>query len=142
MDIQNLSISGLAINWYLIIFDLGYDSRLDLSLNMAWEESTRRTVLHGTESLVRTADSLERSQRAALDAEQIGYAVVGDLNVQRESLERSRQTLIDSHQQLQESHKVLSSMQRRVFYNKFVLIAIIVTEALILALVVYLKHFK
>lgn len=107
-----------------------------------WADSNRQTVLSGTEALIRTSQSLERSQRTAIETEQVGYSVISDLGVQRESLERTRSNLIDTGEQLEESHKLLNVMKRRVFANKFILISIIVVEMLILGLMVYVKFFK
>lgn len=107
-----------------------------------WNDANRETVASGTQALIRTSESLERSQRTALETEQIGYSVISDLGVQRESLERTRNNLSDTNDQLADTQKLLNLMHRRVFTNKFILIAIIITELLILGIVVYIKYFK
>lgn len=107
-----------------------------------WQEANRATVLEGTEALLRTAESLERSRRIAQESEDIGTSIIADLGTQRESLERVRDSLQNTDQFLTQSQKILNSMYKRVFTNKFILILIILTEVVILGAVVYLKFFK
>lgn len=107
-----------------------------------WESANRRTVLEGRQALLRTAESLERSQRTAIETEEIGTSIISDLGTQREVLERTRTNLHTTGDHLTQTQKVINSMYRRVLTNKFLLVLIILTETAILAAVVYLKFFK
>jgi vesicle transport through interaction with t-SNAREs protein 1 len=49
----------------------------------------------GTASLQRASESLARSQRVAIESEQIGEQVIGELGTQRESLTRTRDRVCD-----------------------------------------------
>ncbi len=44
----------------------------------------------GSASLQRASESIARSQRLAIESEQIGEQVIGELGTQRESLTRTR----------------------------------------------------
>lgn len=107
-----------------------------------WEQANRNTVLEGRQALLRTAESLERSQRTAVETEEIGASIVVDLGTQRETLERARGNLHNTDEHLTQSQKLINSMYRRVFTNKFILILIILVESGILGATVYLKFFK
>lgn len=56
----------------------------------------RRTVLEGQRVLERTADSIARSTAIAIETEQIGTEVVGELGTQRETLQRTKGRLHDT----------------------------------------------
>lgn len=107
-----------------------------------WEQTNRNTVLEGRQALLRTAESLERSQRTAIETEEIGTSIIADLGTQRETLERARGNLQNTDEHLTHTQKLINSMYKRVFTNKFILILIILVEAAILGAVVYLKFFK
>jgi vesicle transport through interaction with t-SNAREs 1 len=47
--------------------------------------------MQGTESLYRASDSLARSHQVAVETDQIGNEIIGELDTQRESLLRTRE---------------------------------------------------
>jgi len=102
----------------------------------------RRTVLEGQRVLERTADSISRSTAVAIETEQIGSEVIGELGTQRETLQRTKGRLVDTDVEISRSRKILRSMYMNVIYNKLILIGIIITEVLILGIVIYWKFFK
>lgn len=108
----------------------------------SWEERQRTTLLDGRRALERTADSLARSERTALETERIGVEVVSNLGTQRETLHRARNRLEDIDQGLSQTQSILNSMTRRVFTNKLLLVIIIFCECGILASLVYIKFIK
>jgi len=99
----------------------------------------RRTVLEGTNILERTGSSIARATSVAIETEQIGNEVVGELGTQREALQRTKGRLVDTDIEITRSRKILRSMYRNVIYNKLILIGIIVIEILVLAIIIYLK---
>lgn len=109
---------------------------------MDWEAQSRRTMLEGRSALERTADSLARSERTAIETEELGAAVVSELGEQRETLLRSKQRLADTDQGLARSGSLLRKMTCHVITNKLILIVIILLEVGILAAVVYLRFFN
>ncbi|XP_076034040.1 vesicle transport through interaction with t-SNAREs 1b [Oratosquilla oratoria] len=102
----------------------------------------RQQVLDGTASLERTSESLARSHVIAAETEQIGTEVIGELGVQRESLERTRDRLVDTDAELSRTRRLIRAMSRNVIYNKILLGVIIFLEAAILGGLVYWKFFS
>jgi vesicle transport through interaction with t-SNAREs protein 1 len=99
----------------------------------------RQIVLEGRTILERTSDSIARSHAVAIETEQIGTEVVGELGQQRETLQRTKTRLVDTDVEISRSRKILRSMYLNVIYNKLILIGIIILELCILGVVVYMK---
>ncbi|XP_012251360.1 vesicle transport through interaction with t-SNAREs homolog 1B [Athalia rosae] len=107
-----------------------------------WDSEHRRTLLDSRATLERSGSSVIRSQRIAVDTEQIGTEVIADLGEQRETLLRAKRRLSQTDQELTRTQRILRAMTRRVLTNKFILILIILLELGILTAVVYLKFFR
>ncbi|RVE57561.1 hypothetical protein OJAV_G00217480 [Oryzias javanicus] len=105
-------------------------------------QSQRALLLQGTESLNNATQSIERSQRIAVETEQIGTDIIEELGGQREQLDRARDRLVNTGENLSRSRKVLRAMSRRLMTNKLLLAVIILMELAILGAVVYLKFFR
>lgn len=73
---------------------------------------------------------------------QYSLQVLNELGEQRESLLRSQRGLQNTNDGLSKSRILLRAMKKNVFYNKLVLIMIIVMEVLILIGAIYLKFIK
>ena len=99
-------------------------------------------VLRGTTVLEKTTDSIQRSTQVAHETEEIGEAIMGDLTVQREGLERARNMLSDTDAELSRSRRILKRMSRGTIYNKMVLLFIIIVQVCIIGALVYWKWFK
>lgn len=105
-------------------------------------QSQRALLLQGTESLNNATQSIERSQRIAIETEQIGTDIIEELGEQREQLDRTRDRLVNTGENLSKSRKILRNMARRLVTNKLLLGIIILMELAILGAVVYLKFFR
>lgn len=105
-------------------------------------QSQRALLLQGTESLNNATQSIERSQRIAIETEQIGTDIIEELGEQREQLDRTRDRLENTGQNLSRSRKILRTMARRLVTNKLLLGVIIMMELAILGAAVYLKFFR
>lgn len=105
-------------------------------------QSQRALLLQGTESLNNASQSIERSQRIAVETEQIGTDIIEELGEQREQLDRARDRLVDTGENLSRSRKILRTMSRRLMTNKLLLGVIILMELAILGAVIYLKFFR
>ncbi|XP_068194607.1 vesicle transport through interaction with t-SNAREs homolog 1B [Antennarius striatus] len=105
-------------------------------------QSQRALLLQGTEALSSASQSIERSQRIAIETEQIGTEIIDELGEQREQLDRTRNRLVNTGENLSRSRKILRSMSRRLMTNKLLLSVIILIELAILGAVVYLKFFR
>lgn len=80
----------------------------------------RQQVLRGTSVLEKTSQSIQRSTQVAHETEEIGEEIMGDLTVQRETLERARTTLSEADAELSRSGRILKRMSRGTVYNKVV----------------------
>ena len=104
--------------------------------------SHRNKLLHGTDVLNRTSDSIARSQQVAAESEQIGVEIIDDLDTQRESLLRTRDRLRDTDEDLDTSRKILTRMAFRVATNKLIMGIIILVELVIIGAIVYVRFIK
>ncbi|KAM9777749.1 vesicle transport through interaction with t-SNAREs homolog 1B [Neosynchiropus ocellatus] len=105
-------------------------------------QSQRALLLQGTDSLNSASESIARSQRIAVETEQIGTDIIEELGGQREQLDRARNRLVNTGENLSRSRKILRAMSRRLMTNKLLLAIIIIMELAILGAVVYLKFFR
>ncbi|XP_061599360.1 vesicle transport through interaction with t-SNAREs homolog 1B [Cololabis saira] len=105
-------------------------------------QSQRALLLQGTDSLSNASQSIERSQRLAVETEHIGTDIIEELGEQREQLDRTRDRMVNTGENLTRSRKILRSMSRRLMTNKLLLGVIILMELGILGAVVYLKFFR
>jgi len=107
--------------------------------NRGGAANPRQVVLEGRNILERTSDSINRSHAVAIETEQIGNEVVGELGTQRESLLRAKSRLVDTDVEISRSRKILRSMYMNMIYNKLILIGIIIIEIGVLVIVAYIK---
>ncbi|KAJ1103883.1 hypothetical protein NDU88_001304 [Pleurodeles waltl] len=105
-------------------------------------QSQRALLIHGTESLNRATQSIERSHRIAAETDQIGTEIIDELGQQREQLDRTKGRLINTSENLSKSRKILRSMSRKLMTNKLLLSVIIILELAILGGVIYYKFFR
>lgn len=110
--------------------------------NINYEEANRQLALDGRAVIERTGESLARSTQIAIETENIGTEVISELGEQRETLLRAKSRLTSADEQLESAKSILRRMRRNVFYNKLILILIIILETAILGTVSYLKFFK
>lgn len=101
----------------------------------------RKQVKQGSAVLERTSASIARSTTIAIETEQVGTEVLGELGTQRETLTRTRDRLINTDAELSRSKRIIRSMSHHVLYNKILLIIIILLEMGILGGIIYWKFF-
>lgn len=73
----------------------------------------RQQLLSGTDRLERSSGRLRESQRIALETEDIGRNTLADLGRQRDTIEHTRQTLLEGEGYTDRSIKTLRGMARR-----------------------------
>ena len=73
----------------------------------------RQQLLSGTDRLGRSSDRIRESQRIAMETEDIGRGTLGDLARQRETIQHTRNTLLESEGYTDRSNKTLKGMARR-----------------------------
>ncbi|XP_013190047.2 vesicle transport through interaction with t-SNAREs homolog 1A [Amyelois transitella] len=103
-----------------------------------WGGSDQRTkLLDNTERLERTGKNLTEGYRVILETEQIGAAVLQDLNIQRETIQRSRGRLRETDEQLNRSSRLMSSMIVRSLQDRLVLVMVFLLLGAMLCLGLY-----
>lgn len=73
----------------------------------------RQQLLSGTDRLDRSSQRLRDSQRVAHETEGIGRDTLADLQLQRETIQHTRGTLLESEGYVDRSVKTLRGMARR-----------------------------
>ena len=75
----------------------------------------RQQLLTGTDRLDRSSQRLRDSQRVANETEEIGRGTLADLQLQRETIQHTRATMLESEGYVDRSVKTLRGMARRYF---------------------------
>ncbi|KAJ8547967.1 hypothetical protein K7X08_021203 [Anisodus acutangulus] len=99
----------------------------------------RERLAMSTERLDQSSDRIRESRRIALETEDLGVSILGDLHQQRETLLHSHTKLHGVDDAIDKSKKILTSMSRRISRNKWIMGSVI--GALILAIIIIL-YFK
>jgi vesicle transport through interaction with t-SNAREs protein 1 len=99
----------------------------------------RQRLLMAQERLDRTNQSLKNSERLAAENESMGIGILGDLEEQRGTIERSHQQLLDTNANLTKSDKALRSMQWRNCNTKLIAAAVVIVIIIIVVVVCYVK---
>ena len=73
----------------------------------------RQQLLSGTDRLDRSSQRLRDSQRVANETEDIGRGTLADLQLQRETIQHTRATMLESEGYVDRSVKTLRGMARR-----------------------------
>ena len=73
----------------------------------------RQQLLSGTDRLDRSSQRLRDSQRIANETEDIGRGTLADLQIQRETIQHTRATMLESEGYVDRSVKTLRGMARR-----------------------------
>ncbi|KAJ4381083.1 t-SNARE VTI1 [Didymella sp. IMI 355093] len=103
------------------------------------QHEQRQQLLSGTDRLNRSSGRLRESQRIALETEQIGAGTLSDLHRQRETIEHTRERLLESESYTDRSIKTLRGMARRMATNRIITIAIITVLVLLIIAVIWSK---
>lgn len=99
----------------------------------------QRVLMDSRAAIQRSNQSVLKSQAIAIETEQIGTEVITELGDQRETLLRAKSRLTETDQELDRSKKILITMKKRIFTNKFILIIIIIFEIIVLLCLIYIK---
>lgn len=77
----------------------------------------RQQLLSGTERLDRSSQRLRNAQIVAEETEGIGRGTLADLQLQRETIQHTRITMLESEGYVDRSVKTLRGMGRRYFWT-------------------------
>jgi len=103
--------------------------------------SDRQRLLAGSSVLEDGTRRLQDSQRVALETEQQGADILGNLRRQREQIEHARDTLHTADNSIDRASGTLKTMIRRMYQQRTVTIAIIVVLVLIILIILWAKLF-
>ncbi|XP_059057865.1 vesicle transport through interaction with t-SNAREs homolog 1A [Achroia grisella] len=96
-----------------------------------------RKLLDNTERLERSGKNLTEGYRVVLETEQIGAAVLQDLSVQRETIQRSRGRLRETDEQLNRSSRLMNSMIIRALQDRFILVMVFLILGVLMCVGLY-----
>lgn len=110
--------------------------------NVSLDTNDQRALLldkvqENSDQLDRTTLKLDQGYRVALETEQLGASVLGNLGTQRESLNRTRHRLTEMDHDLGRSSRILSVMIRRVMQNRVLVVCIVAFILIIIAICIY-----
>ncbi|GMR48203.1 hypothetical protein PMAYCL1PPCAC_18398, partial [Pristionchus mayeri] len=94
---------------------------MDESMSMDQQEEQ---LIANTERLERTSRKLQDATRIAIETEQIGAEVLGNLGAQRETINRARNRMREADSDLGRSSRLLNEMIRRVVRNRLLLMGV------------------
>ncbi|EDW84538.2 uncharacterized protein Dwil_GK13085 [Drosophila willistoni] len=103
----------------------------------------QQTLADNTYNVLQSSSmSIQRSNQIAIETENMGVEVLGELGQQRESLLRTTRRLEDADRDLSKSRAIIRKLSREVVYNKIFLVIIILLELGILVGLLVLKFVK
>lgn len=94
-------------------------------------------LLSNTETLERSTRKLQESYQICVETEQIGNEVLGNLETQRDTINRARDRLRETEEDIGQSSKVLSAMIRRVIQNRALLMIVLAFLLIFVGLTIY-----
>lgn len=104
-------------------------------------ETQNARLLQTTERMQRSTDTLRNACKTAIETEAVGASIMGDLEMQRATLESARSRLSSANLGLAKSKKLLKGMSKRAVANKVLMIAIIAALIGMIVLIIWLQFF-
>jgi vesicle transport through interaction with t-SNAREs protein 1 len=105
---------------------------------LVMESDTQRDrLLATTTRLQKGSAQIQAACATALETEQIGASILGDLDQQRQTIEHARGTLSFANVGLARSKKLLSGMTKRALANKVMMMAIIAMLVFLILFVLF-----
>lgn len=105
--------------------------------DVAYSIDQEDQLIANTQRLQRSSRKLQEAYRMAIETEQIGSEVLGNLSSQHETLSRTRDRLREADADLTRSNRALSLMIRRVIQNRLLLIGIAIFLLFCLLFIIY-----
>ncbi|GAX73418.1 hypothetical protein CEUSTIGMA_g870.t1 [Chlamydomonas eustigma] len=99
----------------------------------------RERMLTATQRMERSTQNLTYAKETLDRTQEDGANILTELQRQRETIERSRNTLQDADDNISKARKVLSSMARRVMQNKIIMAGIILFLLAGIGIILYVK---
>lgn len=102
-------------------------------------QQQRDRLLSATEQLQQTGDTIREGGKQLLETEELGVAVLSDLQRQRESIMHSRETLSHVDANVGKARQVLATMSRRITQNKLIMYGVIALLVGCIGLLIWAK---
>ncbi|BGP14515.1 t-SNARE VTI1 [Rhodosporidiobolus nylandii] len=113
--------------------------RPDSPASSSAAQAQRSRLLSGTDKLADGQRRLEESHRMALETEDVGTSILGNLRMQRDTLEHARDTLYDADNSIDRASSTIKKMIRTASTQRLVTYAII---AILVSLILYVLFSK
>ncbi|KAG8184613.1 hypothetical protein JTE90_005223 [Oedothorax gibbosus] len=99
-------------------------------------DDQKQSLLDNTERLERASRQLEGGYKMAVEAEQIGSAILTDLSSQRETIKKSKSRVQETNYDLGRSSRIVNGMIRGIVQQKLVLYGVgaVILVAIVLAI--------
>jgi len=102
-------------------------------------QAQRARLLAGTDKLSDGQRRLEESHRVALETEDLGAGILGNLRSQREQIEHTRDTLYQADGSIDRASNTLKKMIRRMYQQRVVTALIILVLVILIGFVLWSK---
>ena len=102
-------------------------------------ENDRARLLKMGERLHDGSSKLKTAMKVALEAEQIGMSIMGDLRSQRETIMHATGTMQRANESLSRSKRTLSAISQRALSNKVLMWVLIVLLVLAVVFLLYIE---
>ena len=112
--------------------------RVELFLTEENQENLINKQRENTEKVVKMNKTLDQGYQISLETEEIGKAILSDLNDQREVIQRSRDRLRTTNNDLGQSSRILTKMLTRLVQNKFLLFGVFLFLLVAVIIAMYL----
>ncbi|KAK6738720.1 hypothetical protein RB195_020682 [Necator americanus] len=109
---------------------LAYDEAVEM-------DQQEEQLIANTERLERSSRKIQDAYRMAVETEQIGAEVLGNLSSQRETIGRARDRMREADVELGRSNRLLNTMIRRVIQNRLLLLVVAILLMFSLLFLVY-----
>ena len=103
------------------------------------EPSERARMVDDTRALERGGRHIAESRRTISSTEAVGAAILDDLQKQRGTILRARETVVDIDGGIDQSRSIISSMNRRAAVNRLAIYAVFGAIAFSVAIVLYYR---
>ena len=105
------------------------------------DDEERFRLLDTTRDLERGSDRILESRRHVAETEAIGAGILQDLQAQRNTIQRARNTLGNVDGGLEQSNTIINTMNRRAVLNKIIVYVVLGGIAIACLIVVYIRVF-
>lgn len=101
----------------------------------------RVRLVEETSALQRGSEHIMDSRRNIAQTEAIGAGILADLQSQRATINRARDTVLRIDDGIDSSHSIITAMNRRAFFNKIVIYGVFAAISVTVVAVIFFRMF-